>query len=147
MSENSTNNQQQKLGGEFHGLAQLKVGERYTLLTQGIFGAIASKMTLVDVKVVPYAQYSESVKLIFKVKGKRKLSGCYFYGRESCVVWQGWVDVDTNFLKPAEVCEATGMTVRKSKYTSCDSRHFDDAVKSVTASPVFSRIHEFINTI
>lgn len=132
-----------KLGGDFHELTNLKIGEKYTLLTQGFFGAVASKITLIEVKIGPYAQYQESVQLIFKEKGKRSLSGKRFYGIESCVVWLGWIDVDTDPLSEPE--DNGIMLVRRSKYASCDSRFLTDAVASVSQKPVFSHIHEFIS--
>ncbi|MBX3041650.1 MAG: hypothetical protein KF789_13170 [Bdellovibrionaceae bacterium] len=134
----------EKIGGEFHALTQLERGQKYTLLTQGGFGAIAQKIVLQDIKVGPYAQYSESVQLIYKPKGKRNLSGSRFHGIASCVVWAGWVDVNTDPFKPSEI-SSTGMVVRSSRYSSFDSRYFTDAIASVSATPIFSKVHELIN--
>ena len=139
------NTNQQKVGGEFHALTKLEKDQKYTLLVQG-FGASSIQITLYDVKVGPYAQYPESVQLIYKAKGKRKLSGSRFHGRDSCVVWQGWVEVNTDPLCTAEVSE-TGLVVRRSRYASFDSRYFTDAIASVKAAPIFSKIYESITNI
>lgn len=139
------NNASTKHGGEFHALTQLERGQKYTLLTQGIFGAVASKIILQDIIVEPWAQYSESVQLVFKLKGKRNPRASRFYGRESCAVWLGWVEVNTDPFCTPEV-SGSGLTVRRGRYASCDSRFFTDALASVSATPIFSKFYEFINT-
>ena len=138
-------NETKKLSGEFHALTQLERGQKYTLLTQG-FGAVASKITLLDIKVGSYAQYSESVQIIFKEKGKRKLSSFRFHGSNSCAVWLGWIDVITDPFCAPEV-SGSGLTVKRSRYASFDSRYFTDAIASVSAAPIFSKFHELIHNV
>lgn len=140
------NNASTKHGGEFHALTQLERGQKYTLLTQGIFGATASQIVLLDIKVEPWAQYSESVQLIFKLKGKRNPRASRFYGQESCAVWLGWVEVNTDPLGDAEEVNSI-MVVRRSRYLSFDSRYFTDAIASVSTAPIFSKIHELIHNV
>lgn len=137
---------QQQIGGEFHALTQLEKGQKYTLLTQGFLGVVAIQIILYEVRVGPWAQYSESVELIFKPKAKRNLRGLRFHGRESCVVWQGWIEVDTDPFRASEK-SLDGVTIQQSRYLSFDSRYFTDAIASVSAAPFFSNVHEFITNL
>ena len=134
-------NETKKLGGDFAALTTLEAGERYTLLIMSGFGigTIAMQITVESVKVGPYAQYSESVQVIFKSKGKRKLMGIRFHGSQSFAVWSGWVDVSTNaFTVP--VATETGFIARQIRYLSFDIRYMTDAIASAATSPIFSKI-------
>ncbi|MGE3680269.1 MAG: hypothetical protein AB7G93_00995 [Bdellovibrionales bacterium] len=52
-------------------------------------GAVSMQITLEEVTVSAFAQYAESVQLIFKLKGKRNLRGIRFHGNKSCAIWRG----------------------------------------------------------
>lgn len=134
------NNESTKIGGEFHFITTLEKGQRYTVLVHGIFGAVAIRLTLEDVKVSEYAQYSESVLLIYKPKGKRNSKGMRFHGRETCVIWSGWVELDTNPFSAPTVTES-GLVCKAGKYASCDSRFMTDAIASTTIQPIFSKLN------
>jgi len=129
-----------KLGGDFAALTALERGQQYTLLVMSGFGigAIAMRITLEDVKVSAYAQYPESVQVIFKQKGKRALQGMRFHGSTSVAVWNGWQDIDTNAFTAPTI--SNGFVCRSGRYLSFDSRYLTDAIASAAASPIFAKI-------
>ena len=137
------NSESRKIGGEFHTLTTLEKGQKYTVLVSSALGigVVAIQFTLEDIKVSTYAQYPESVQLVFKAKGKRKFQGMRFHGRESCVIWQGWVEVDTNALTEPKEDSKTGFICRASKYASFDTRYMTDAIASVSTQPLFSKLN------
>ncbi len=134
-------NQQTQTGSEFHALTRLESGQRYTLLLMSEFGigAIAMQITLAEVKLSSYAQYPESVQLTFKPKGKRTLRGYRFHGSKSCVIWKGWLDINTNPFQ-APTLSDSGLFCSKSRYLSFDRRYMTDIIAAVSASPLFSKI-------
>lgn len=138
-------NGNQNLNEGFLALTSLKKGERYTLLTMSGFGigVCASVFTLQDVKVSEYAQYSESVQLIFKLKGARTLQGMRFHGSKSFAIWKGWHNIKTDAFSSPEVTESNGtqVTVSRSLYSSFDERYLTDAIASVSTAPLFSKLN------
>lgn len=135
-------NEKPQTGGEFHALTQIEKGQRYTLLVLSEFGigAIAMQITVEDVKVSRYAQHEESVQIVFKYRGKRKLMGTRFHGSKSCAVWAGWVDLDTNAFT-APVTTESGLIARESRYLSFDIRYMTDAIASAPVAPLFSKLN------
>lgn len=133
-------NDNQKLGGDFNELTVLEKGERYTLLMMSDFGIGAHSMqfTLEDIKVSPYAQYSESVHLVFKLKGTRKLRGLRFYGSKSLAIWKGWQNIATETFTAPTV--SGDFIVRKSRYSSFDKRYLTDAIEGAVSAPLFCKI-------
>lgn len=134
-------NNNQKLGGEFNELTNLEKGKRYTLLMMSDFGIGAHSMqfTLEDIKVSPYAQYLESVHLVFKLKGTRKLRGLRFYGSKSLAIWKGWQHVNTEAFTAPSV--SGDFIVRKSRYPSFDNRYLTDAIECAASAPLFCKIN------
>ena len=136
-----TENINQNLGGAFCELLSLEKGKRYTVALMNEFGIGVSvlKFVLEDSKAAPYAQYSESVALKFKIKGKRNSSGLRFYGSKSFAIWEGWVDVNSEaFTVP--IFE-NGLSCQRSRYSSFDGRYLTDAIESVRTKPLFSKIN------
>ncbi len=129
-----------KSGGDFAALTALVRGQRYTLLVMSGFGigATAMQITLEDIRVSAYAQYPESVQVIFKQKGKRALQGMRFHGSTSVAVWNGWQDIATNAFTAPTI--SNGFVCRSGRYLSFDSRYLTDAVASATALPIFAKI-------
>ena len=128
-----------KIGGKFHPLTTLEKKHQYTLLLMsglGI-GANAIQFTLEDMRVNQYAQYEESVQLIFKLRGKRKLMATRFHGDTTYALWVGWVDLDTNAFE-APTLSNGGLVCRSSRYSSFDKRYLTDAIASATVPPLFS---------
>ena len=135
-------NNNQKLGGDFNQLTTLSKGERYTLVTMSDFGigVHSTQFTLEDVKVSHYAQYSESVQLIFKIKGTRKLRGLRFHGSKSFAIWKGWQNVNTEAFTVPHI--SNGFICRESRYSSFDDRYLTDAIASAPIAPLFSKLNE-----
>lgn len=135
-------NSGQKLDRDFNELTTLSKGERYTLVTMSDFGIGVHSMqfTLEDIKVSSYAQYSESVQLIFKIKGTRKLRGLRFYGSKSFAIWKGWQDINTEAFTASTETEV--FTISKSLYLSFDEQYLTDAIASAPIAPLFSKLNE-----
>ena len=133
-------NETTKIGGQFHALTTLECDQKYTLLVMNAFGIGTNviQLTLSEVKVSPYAQYAESVQLIFKPKGKRNLRGIRFHGSELCAIWKGWLDINSDAFEAPTLSES-GFICGKSRYLSFDSRYITDAIESVPVSPLFSK--------
>lgn len=135
-----TENINQNLSGAFSGLLSLEKGKRYTIALMSDFGIGVSvlKFVLENSKAAPYAQYSESVALKFKIKGKRNFSGLRFYGSKSFAVWEDWVDVNSEaFTAPTF---QNGLSCQRSRYSSFNERYLTDAIASVATKPLISKI-------
>lgn len=114
-------------------LTQLQTGKRYTIVRQGSMGFVYSEhIELVEVTNEPWAQYQETIRLIYKLKGKRNLRQTRFCPRDSYLVWEGWLSVNTDIF--VETTEENGFIVRKS-LGSCDREYFERAKRSVNTSP------------
>ena len=106
--------------------ANLKKEGRYTIFTISDFGfPAAMQITLKEITNTRYAQYDDAVRLVFVLKGKRKLFQKYFYST-SFIICEGWVNVD-NSKSTELVSKDSTCTVTRSKYCSFDSRYIDDA--------------------
>ena len=115
-------------------LLNLQIGKRYTIVRQGGMGFVfASHVEITDVKNEPYAQYTESIRLVFKLKGKRNLREMRFLPRDPYLVWEGWQVVNTEMY--VESSQENGFTVRKS-LASFDPESFARAKRSVSHLPI-----------
>lgn len=120
-------------------LLELKPNDRYTIAFMGEMGFCHSiQFTLESSRSGRFAQYEESVELIFKPKGKRSLRSLRFYGSKTFAVWQGWIEVNTDFFGPAS---SNGfVTTQTSRYLSCDERYLTDAIASSSATPIITKL-------
>lgn len=119
-------------------LAGLKKGQKYTLLSTNDFGgANSTQITLEEVIFTKYAQYDDAVKIVFKKKRGRNLVSRYVYGIKQISVYAGWIELDTNMYTEPRTCPKSGLTVKESKYLSCDDRYFTDALASAKSAPLF----------
>lgn len=118
----------------------LKVGGQYTFVKFGEFGfPYHKKITLLEIRVQPYAQYPETVALVFKEKGKRKASGVRFYGQdyEQYLIYEGHHDVNTEaFVKTIE----GPFSVAKQSLASFDGEYLTRAKASVNGQPVIEKL-------
>ncbi len=125
---------QYSLTSQFKDFLQLKVGEKYTLAMMGDMGFVFSRQFIFhSLEFGKYAQYTDSVKLIFKEKRKCNLAAITFYERKSFAIWAGFVEPNTDIYGGAK--EEGGLIIQESKYLSCDSQYFTDALKSVDQKP------------
>lgn len=81
-------------------LLNLVPEQKYTICKMGEFGfPISWKIILKSVKVGPYAQYKDSVVLMFVPKGKRKVAGMRLHGDyQQFMIFEGHVDLDTEMF-------------------------------------------------
>lgn len=121
-------------------LMALKPGQKYTFVKMGDMGfPFALQLQLIDQKIEPYAQYAESVVLIFKLKGKRNLRQIRIIGRDDYLVYEGWVPINTEMYVEEE--KVGDMTVRRS-LSSCDIEYLLRAKRSVAQVPLIEQISE-----
>ena len=120
-------------------LLELKSGEKYTIVRFGDMGFVFSvQLALKQVKIESYAQYPESVVLIYLPKRKRSLRGMRFLTNEDYLVYPGWVEVATEMFVSSSKSE-TGFTVSQS-LLSCDREYLMIAKRSVATEPLFEKI-------
>lgn len=115
-------------------LLNLQIGKRYTVIRQNDMGFIfASHVEITGIKNEPYAQYGESIRLVFKLKGKRNLRQMRFLPHNLYLVWEGWLAVNTEMY--IESSQENRFTVQKS-LRSFDPEYFERAKRSVSHSPI-----------
>lgn len=109
--------------------ADLKQGQKITIVRDGAF--VMPSVTLATVESVTheqYAQYTDSVKVNVKIKGKRGLYSVRFY-RQDSAVYDGWLEDLPRSLFFEEVREGTnGLRCEMSRFTSCDMRIMETAL-------------------
>lgn len=105
--------------------AELQVGDKITMYHITDFGGIAkSQVTINDIEYTSYAQYRNVVKITFTPAGKRTKYYNYFYG--DMLVYKGWLSLPDNVLN--DISESNGFICKKSKYTSCDRKQYDEII-------------------
>lgn len=121
-------------------LKKLETGKTYTMVRTGGMGFVFSvTFVLQEIRVERYAQYPESVVLVVKPKGKRKLAGYRFVPRDTYAVWAGEVQANTEMYVESETRD--GFTIKKS-LGSCDPEYMRRAIKSVNQAPVALNFEE-----
>ena len=120
-------------------LNALKEGQRYTVVKMGDMGFCYSvQLELVEKRVEPWAQYAESVLLIFKQKSKRNLRQLRFVERDDFLVYEGWVEANTEMF--VEEDNSGPMTIKS--LASCDIEYLLRAKRSVAKAPLIEQIPE-----
>jgi hypothetical protein len=119
-------------------ISKLHPGQKYTIWGLSEFGfPYTRQITLQSAEISKYAQYREAVKLVFKIKGKRSMSGLWVLPIHDFIVYDGWVTVDANPYK--KVTEQNGVTVSET-HLSFDGHYLKNARNSITAEPVYMQV-------
>lgn len=122
-------------------LSALKVGHRYTFVKLSDFGfPYSALLELVEIKVEPYAQHAETTVLTFKLKGKRKLRHLRIFNRDEYLVYDGWVEVDTEMY--VETLPSSDDTKVSRSLRSFDNEYLYRAMRSVAQKPLIEKIQE-----
>lgn len=104
--------------------ANLTGGQRITIIRMGEFGGInETKAVFKSYENSKYAQYTDTVKLAFRPKDKSKEYYTYLYN--NVIIYNGWLDVPENLFWEEDVRTDGSIFMKKSKYTSCDSKQYD----------------------
>ncbi len=120
-------------------LRDLKPAEKYTIVRFGEMGFLFSvQLTLIRVDIKPFAQYPESVVLVFRKKCGRAPSGLRFLPNDDFLVYEGWVNVNTEMYVSSSV-SPTGMNCKQS-LLSFDREYLMIAKRSVGKEPLFEKI-------
>ncbi len=114
---------------------KLEIGKMYTLFKYGEFGfPVVAQFKLVSKTIEPYAQYQESLRIMFIPKGKRKETGIRLYGDNRLAIWEGLVNVNSEIFGLSKI-GMEGM-VSESIGVSFSSGYMDRALKLVEAKPL-----------
>lgn len=120
-------------------LKNIQVGQKITVGRYNDFGFFtAIKMTVHEIRVESYAQYPETVAIIFKGPRQRKLRIVRFFPETKYVVWAGHVEPDTNIWASTKT-DSSGVIVRRSE--SCFSEFYaQKAIDSLLQKPIFQKL-------
>lgn len=121
---------------------QLTEGRKVTIVKFNDFGFPVVMNTVIErLEVKPYAQYKESVKIVHKPKRKR--TPCYnmILPQESLMVFDGWLDIDTDKLTNEVIKDNEHVTVKQSKYGCFDKQFMIDALNTVGVKPIVQINH------
>lgn len=122
--------------GEFQqATEQLTEGRKVTIVKFSDFGFPVVMNAVIDKVVVErYAQYTESLEIVHKPKRKRSLYSTRIFPKDSMLVYEGWLDIDTDSLTSTIVKQDQHVTVRQSKYRSFDKQFIQDAIESISGN-------------
>ena len=116
---------------------RLTEGRKVTIMKFNDFGWPVVMNTVIDrLEVKPYAQYKESLKIIHKPKRKRSLYSNMILPKESLMVFDGWLDIDTDKLINSVIEDNDHVTVKQSKYRSFDKQFMIDALNAAGTNPI-----------
>jgi hypothetical protein len=114
--------------------ADLQQGQKVTLFYISDWGSITkSHITIDKVEPAKYAQYDNAIKITFTPEGKRKQYYNYWYS--TLLVYNGWLNLPEEVLYTIEET-GTGLTMKKSKYLSCDKKQYDEILEHFEASGI-----------
>lgn len=100
--------------------ANIPAGERVTIIKESCMGGMSCSVATWDHwEPCTYAQYTDAVKLIVKPKRKRGLWSMTLHRGPAILIVSGDVEIPESVLWETETT-GTGVTIRKSRYTSCD---------------------------
>lgn len=98
--------------------------KKITLVKDGVFSPFVIKGKIVDVKIEPYAQYKESLILIYKENKKKKLKAFRLTRSYQVAIFSEYQDFeDLTFTKEDDFIMST-------TYGSFDSKSFTDTLKT-----------------
>jgi hypothetical protein len=120
----------------YNDLLNLNLDEKYTILWMSGFGMGLSEMkgTLEKIELCSYAQYGEAVKITLKPFRKKKNATMVFYPGKDFMVYQGYVEADTDMVRVITVYN--GLNVGET-LLAFDPKYFEIAKRSVKEKPVF----------
>lgn len=121
---------------------QLTEGRKVTIMKFNDFGWPVVMNTVIErLEVKPYAQYKESLKIIHKPKRKRSSYYNMILPKESLMVFDGWLDIDTDKLINNVLEDNDRVTVKQSKYRCFDSQFMVDALNTIGNEPIVQINH------
>ena len=76
-----------------------------------------------------YAQYENSILICYVQKGKRKIRGLRFNGKENFIIWKGFVNPNVDIFSNGPVSDL-----------SFSSSHLEKALNSVEQKPLIKKL-------
>ncbi|WP_431785814.1 hypothetical protein [Paenibacillus lactis] len=121
---------------------QLTEGRKVTIVKFNDFGWPVVMNTVIErLEVKPYAQYKESLKIVHKPKRKRTSYYNMILPQESLLVFDGWLNIDTDKLTNNVLKDNDRVTVKQSKYGCFDKRFMIDTLDTVGVNPIVQINH------
>ncbi|MBT2759877.1 hypothetical protein [Paenibacillus sp. ISL-20] len=116
---------------------KLTEGRKVTIMKFNDFGWPVVMNTVIErLEVKPYAQYKESLKIVHKPKRKRTSYYNMILPNESLMVFDGWLNIDTDKLTNNVIKDDEHVTVKQSKFGSFDKQFMADALNTVGVNPI-----------
>jgi putative lipoic acid-binding regulatory protein len=101
--------------------ADLQQGKKLTIFRVGAIGTLSTNQVTFDsFENSTFAQYTDVVKLIFKMPRKQGLYSMDCYN--DLLIYDGWLELPKTVLY--DVSESNGFIVSSSKYSSCDKNMY-----------------------
>lgn len=109
---------------------QLNAGDVVTVIVNNDFGFVSTfSCKVVEAKHTSYAQYRNSLYLIFKEPRQKKARAIHLHEGKRFLVLRGKHEIKNDIYDEPEVVGEC--IVRTGKYSSCDPRWFEDAQAQV----------------
>ncbi|MCM3227548.1 hypothetical protein [Terribacillus saccharophilus] len=105
--------------------------EKITIVYFNAFGMLGTINTRIkDVKVLSYAQFSDSLQIKHIPKRRRTIyTNLFSPSLTGTVFYRGWVNIDINEITMNATFNSSERSVRESKYMSFDKRYLTDVIK------------------
>ncbi|RXZ78149.1 hypothetical protein EBB07_29280 [Paenibacillaceae bacterium] len=122
----------------FADISPLQEERKVTIVKLSEFGfPVAFQTVIKKVVVKPYAQYSESLRILHRPKRKRSNYENIILPDESILVYDGWINVDIDSTK--NITESKHFIIKQSKYRCFDKRYMIDLFNSIDATPIYKK--------
>ncbi|WP_311078260.1 hypothetical protein [Paenibacillus polymyxa] len=116
---------------------QLKQDSKSTIIKFNEFGFPMILHTVIKgFKIEPYAQYSDSLVIAHKPKQRRKVWETRVLPYEELMIYDGWVDIDTDKVLNNVIKSNDFVTVKQSKYRCFDKRFLSDIRNLINVQPL-----------
>lgn len=123
--------------------SKLTKGQKITIVSGGEFGGLYAVQTIYE-SCKPNRHYQDcpesmmGVTILHTPKRKRKMYQTGISYNTPLVIYDGWIDIDTDNIMFDTLEENAKCTVRQSKYTMFDNRYFEDLVNQYGKGIVMS---------
>jgi hypothetical protein len=104
-----------------------------TIYIGGLFGVRKTEVRALEITTGPYAQYPNSVSVMFVEKGKRATQGYRLTNDPHLVILEGHGHLEPDGMMGAASTRENGVIATQSRYASCDPRWRSDFDAQLTA--------------
>lgn len=117
----------------------LSEGRKVTIVKLSEFGFPNVMQVRIDaVKTEKYAQYDDTLKIVFIPKRKRTKYGVRVLPEDEILIYDGWIDINFDSLMYGKIEDKGAVIVKTGKYNCFDKRYLTDAVDLIGKNPIYS---------